>query len=123
MMSSKDFRGDVTGAFNPKEWRRELYQHHKETEGSYPTHQHIMDKRDVKYTTYHCGEWTRKVRNPKKDAAVSDKLTTKAFKRSMRKAFREHYNATTLETINGSPKMYIDQEEDKKSDTPNWAWM
>ena len=66
-MSSNEFCDRMNKAFNPKQWRKELYDYHKTIEGEYPTHQHVKDKKDLKYTTYYCGEWVHKVRNPKKD--------------------------------------------------------
>jgi len=61
--------------FNPKQWRKEVYDYQLDTEGYYPKQPRIKDKRDVKFTTYHCGGWTKKVRNPKKDTSKREKQT------------------------------------------------
>ena len=53
--------------FKPKQWRKEMYDHHLHEYGHYPKHKCIPDKKQRKFTTYHCGEWTRIVRNHKKD--------------------------------------------------------
>jgi hypothetical protein len=43
----------------------------------------------------------------------------------MRKALRmnKHHHTPTPEIIDDSPKISVDQKENKKSDTQNWAWM
>ena len=93
----------MTKTFNTKQWRKEMYEHHKITEGEYPTQQHIKDKKNVKYTTYHCGEWTQKVCNPKKEAKVCKVCYIQPKKKLKRKK-------TNLKKIN-------------YTDTRDIAWM
>lgn len=110
-MSSKEFNDRMTETFNPKQWRKEIYEHHKMIEGEYPTHEHIKDKKQVKHTTYHCGEWTQKIRNPKKGALEEYRLSRRKLKKALRKAGKCHGDYCGL------------QEEKEATNAQHAAWM